>query len=71
MSKILSHNERMRNERLKELYRQRQEMKSSQNRDMTPQIKKLTPAQMSEVNDLRRDGYSREEAVKIVLSKTS
>lgn len=69
MRKIIPIAERIRNDRIRELYSQRE--KVQQNRDLTPQIKKLTQDQMDEVIRLRdKEGMSREDAVKLVLSKS-
>lgn len=69
MRKIIPIAERIRNDRIRELYSQRE--KVQQNRDLPPQIKKLTQDQMDEVIRLRdKEGMSREDAVKLVLSKS-
>lgn len=63
MRQILPTSEIQRNKRIKELM---------QNKTQKPVSKpmKLTQVQMDEVNDLRKQGISRDEAVKIVLEKT-
>lgn len=63
MRQILPTSEIQRNKRIKELM---------QNKTQKPVSKpmKLTQVQMDEVNDLRKQGISRDEAVKIVLQKT-
>jgi predicted DNA-binding protein (UPF0251 family) len=71
MRNIISSTERARNERLKSLYQER--LKASQiKKEGVNQGNKpthLTPKQMEEVVRLRdKEGFSREEAVKMVLS---
>ena len=61
---ILTNAERQRNARVKELLANK--TKVLQNQNNTPPTK-LTQEQMDEVNELRKLGYSREEAVKMVL----
>lgn len=60
MKQILPLSEIERNKRVREL------MQNKISRPLT-QPTKLTQQEMDEVNDLRKQGYSRDEAVKIVL----
>lgn len=65
-----SMSERIRDQRVRELYLQRQ--KASQNQEKPPQIRKLTQEQMDEIMRLRDEqGFSREIAVQIVLAKSN
>ena len=64
---ILNNAERQRNARVKELLANR--TKVSQNQNNTPPTR-LTAQQMDRVNELREQGMSREEAVKMVLDNT-
>ena len=60
MRQILSLAEIERNRRVKEL------MQNKSSRPLS-QPMKLSQQEMDEVNDLRKQGYSRDESVKIVL----
>jgi len=60
---ILPVSEIQRNNRIAEL------MKNKQVRTEQKPLK-LTTQQMEEVNDLRKEGHTREEAINIVLKKT-
>lgn len=65
MVKLISAIERERNERLKELYLQRQKSSQNERKPYTPT--RLTYEQMQEVKELMKLDYSREDAVELVL----
>lgn len=65
---IITNAERQRNNRVKELLANRTKVHHASNKP--PQTKILTQEQMDKVNELREQGMSREEAVKMVLDNT-